>query len=56
MVAAGHPSQHKEIEASIEYWIETWNEESKPFVSHKSADEIFDSLATYCARISDSQH
>jgi len=27
-----------------------------PFVWHKSADEILDTLATYCARISDSRH
>ena len=46
----------KELEASIKYWIETWNEEPKPFVWHKSADEILDTLATYSARISDSRH
>ena len=46
----------KELEASISYWIDTWNEEPKPFVWHKSADEILDTLATYCARISDSRH
>jgi len=46
----------KELEASINDWIDTWNEEPKPFVWHKSADEILDTLATYCARISDSRH
>ncbi len=46
----------KELEASIADWIDRWNEDPKPFVWHKSADEILQSLGTYCARISDSGH
>ena len=46
----------KELESAIAQWIDQWNEEPKPFVWHKSADEILDTLATYCARISDSGH
>jgi transposase len=46
----------KELVSSIGYWIDQWNDEPKPFVWHKSADEILDTLATYCARISDSGH
>jgi len=46
----------KELEASINDWIDRWNEDPRPFVWHKTADEILDSLATYCARISDSGH
>jgi hypothetical protein len=46
----------RELEASINCWIETWNDEPNPFVWHKSADEILDTLARYCARISDSRH
>jgi transposase len=46
----------KELEASITTWVDQWNEEPKPFVWHKSADEILDTLATYCQRISDSVH
>jgi transposase len=46
----------KELESSIGDWIDRWNDEPKPFVWHKSADEILDTLATYCARISDSGH
>jgi len=41
---------------SIKTWIGNWNDEPKPYVWHKSADEILDSLATYCQRISDSGH
>ena len=46
----------KELESAIGHWIDQWNEEPKPFVWHKSADEILDTLANYCARISDSGH
>jgi transposase len=46
----------KELEASITEWIDRWNEDPTPYVWHKSADEILESLATYCARISDSGH
>jgi transposase len=46
----------RELTASIRTWIQLWNDEPKPFVWHKTADEILDNLANYCARISDSGH
>jgi transposase len=47
----------KELEASIAHWVDQWNEDPKPFVWHKSADEILETLATYCQRMtSDSGH
>jgi len=46
----------KELVASIRTWIEIWNDEPKPFIWHKTADEILDNLATYCQRINDSGH
>ena len=46
----------KELVASIRTWTRLWNEEPRPFVWHKSADEILQSLAFYCQRISDSGH
>jgi len=46
----------RELVASIRTWIQLWNDEPKPFVWHKTADEILDSLANYCQRISDSGH
>ena len=45
-----------ELVASIRTWITNWNDDPKPFVWHKTADEILDSLAAYCLRISDSGH
>jgi transposase len=46
----------RELVASIRTWIQLWNDEPKPFVWHKTADEILDNLANYCQRISDSGH
>ena len=46
----------RELTASIRTWITNWNDDPKPFVWHKTADEILDSLASYCQRISDSGH
>jgi transposase len=46
----------RELTASIRTWITNWNDDPKPFVWHKSADEILDSLAAYCQRINDSGH
>jgi transposase len=45
-----------ELVASIRTWINCWNDEPKPYVWHKTADEILDSLAAYCQRINDSGH
>ena len=46
----------KELVASIRTWITNWNDDPKPFVWHKTADEILESLASYCQRINDSGH
>ena len=45
-----------DLVASIRTWITNWNDEPKPYVWHKTADEILDSLASYCRRIPDSGH
>jgi transposase len=46
----------RELVAAIRTWITNWNDEPKPFVWHKTTDEILDNLANYCQRISDSGH
>ena len=46
----------RELVGSIRTWITNWNDDPKPFVWHKTADEILDNLAAYCQRISDSGH
>jgi transposase len=37
----------KELTAGLDHWIETWNDDPKPFVWHKTADQIPDSLKRY---------
>jgi transposase len=44
----------RDLVASIRTWITNWNDDPKPYVWHKTADQILDSLATYCQRINDS--
>ena len=45
-----------ELEQSIRTWINTWNDDPRPFVWTKTADQILDSIATYCQRINASGH
>jgi transposase len=44
------------LNADIRAWIETWNDDPKPFVWTKTADQILESIARYCTRINDSRH
>jgi len=46
----------KELKAAIDDFIEHHNRDPKPFVWHKSADQILDSVARFCERINDSGH
>jgi transposase len=45
-----------ELERDVRIWINECNNDPKPFIWTKTADEILDTLAAYCLRISDSQH
>jgi transposase len=44
------------LETDIRAWIDTWNENPRPFTWAKTAEEILDSLAKYIARISGAEH
>src|SRR4051794_29362560 len=46
----------RELNSDIRAWIETWNDDPKPYVWTKTADQILESNATYCTRINDSRH
>jgi transposase len=41
----------KELETAIAAWIDTSNANPKPFIWHKTADEILESLATYLSAV-----
>ena len=46
----------KELKAAIDAFIEHHNRAPKPFIWHKTADQILDSVARFCRRINDSEH
>ena len=41
----------KELAADTEAWAATWNENPKPFVWHKTAEQILERLAGYCTAV-----
>ena len=45
-----------ELTASIQSWIDTWNQDPKPFVWTKTADQILDKITRYLRPISNSGH
>jgi transposase len=50
---------HRSVRAlnkDIRDWIGTWNNNPKPYVWTKTADQILESIARYCTRINDSVH
>jgi transposase len=46
----------RELNNDIRAWIESWNDNPRPFVWTKTADQILESIARYCKRINDSGH
>ena len=45
-----------ELEADIRTWIDRWNDDPRPYVWTKTAEQILDSISRYCNRINDSRH
>jgi transposase len=46
----------RDLNTDIREWVNTWNENPRPFVWTKTADEILDSITRYCTRINESRH
>lgn len=46
----------RELNTDIRAWIADWNEDPRPYVWTKTADQILDSIARYCNRINASGH
>ena len=50
---------HKSVQAlekDIRTWVADWNQHPRPFIWTKTAEEILESLARYCRRISGAGH
>ncbi len=41
----------RSLNADIRAWIDTWNQNPRPYVWTKSSDQILESIARYCERI-----
>jgi transposase len=46
----------RQLNADIRAWIETWNDDPKPYVWTKTADQILESISRYCTTINASRH
>jgi len=46
----------RQLNTDIRAWIDTWNDNPRPYVWTKTADQIIESVANYCVRINDSRH
>src|ERR1700704_427258 len=50
---------HRSVRAlntDIRQWIETWNENPRPYVWTKTAEQILDAISRYCQRINQTGH
>jgi hypothetical protein len=56
MIRRGVHKSVQALEAGIRTWIDTWNQNPRPFAWTKTAEEILDSLARCIARISGAAH
>jgi len=45
-----------ELEGAIRRYLDLYNADPTPFVWHKTADQIIESVGRFCARINDSGH
>jgi transposase len=45
-----------QLNATIRAWIEDWNENPRPYVWTKPAEQILESIARYCQRINQTGH
>ena len=50
-----HPTV-RALNAEIRAWIENWNDNPRPYVWTKPAEQILESIARYCQRINQTRH
>lgn len=46
----------RQLNTDIRSWIQTWNDNPRPYVWTKTADQILASIGNYCTRINNSGH
>lgn len=55
-IRRGTHTSVRDLQTDIRDWTKTWNENPRPYVWTKTADEILTKLAAFCTRTSDSAH
>jgi hypothetical protein len=56
LLSRGVHKSVKSLEKDMLAWVDTWNEDPKPFIWTKSAEEILESLERLLRRIKDPGH
>jgi transposase len=56
MIRRGAHKSVRALEADIRAWVATWNDDPKPFIWTKTAQQILESLERLCQRISGAGH
>jgi hypothetical protein len=56
MIIRGAHRSVQALEKDIRAWIVDWNSRPRPFIWTKTAEEILESLARFCRRISGAGH
>ena len=56
LLKRGQHRSVRQLNAEIRDWIDTWNENPRPYVWTKTADQILDSIKRYCQRINRTAH
>src|SRR5512132_857727 len=56
MIRRGVHKSVQALERDIRAWVADWNQHPRPFIWTKTAEEILESLARYCRRISGAGH
>jgi len=51
-IKRGAHTSVKALEADIRNWIEHWNDDPRPYLWVKTADQILEALARYCQKVS----
>jgi transposase len=56
LLTRGQHRSVRALNADIRNWIDTWNENPRPYVWTKTADQILESIKRYCQRINQTAH
>jgi len=56
LIRRGNHTSVRALEADIRGWVTAWNDDPKPFISTKTAEQILESLRRHLTRISGAGH